>query len=133
MSGALGYEVHVSEVYNPERFKEECETVGMTFGQAFDLQVMKPEGGYWDFAQEADRDLCRAMLGETRPVLLIGSPMCRMFSNQMRLNRRHYSNEVWEKMMGDTRVHLEFVVSLYTAQHDEGRFWYHERPDKATS
>ena len=133
MLAALGYDVHVSEIYNPERFKEECERLGLMFGQAFDLQVIKPGGGPWNLSLEADQKLCRETLAATRPLLLIGSPMCRMFSNLMRLNRKHYSDEAWQQMMDDARVHLQFVVSLYVEQQEAGLLWLHEQPDLATS
>ncbi|CAK0857324.1 unnamed protein product [Prorocentrum cordatum] len=41
MLSALGYDVHVSEVCNPERFKEEAEAMGLAFGHAFDLQLQR--------------------------------------------------------------------------------------------
>ena len=56
-----------------------------------------------------------------------------MFCSLMQLNRRYYNDEDRAKMMADTRVHLEFVASLYVAQHDAGLLWLHEHPDRATS
>ena len=76
----LGYDVHLSELYNPERFKEETNTQGLCFGDAFDMKVPKPDGQPWDLSLEEDRRQCKAVLGERRPLLLIGSPMCTVLS-----------------------------------------------------
>ena len=94
---------------------------------------MKGDGTYLGFSCEEDRRQCKAMIEENRPLLLIGSPMCKMHSNLMRLHRRHYSKEVWDGMMAEARQHLEFVTDLYMLQSRNHRYWLHEHPDKASS
>ena len=78
---SLGYDVHVSEVYNPERFKPEAERLGFRFGDAFDLRLRRPDSDeHWDFNLEAHREHARSILAKRRPLILIGSPLCRVHS-----------------------------------------------------
>ena len=129
----LGYDVHVSELYNPERFREETNTQGLCFGDAFDMKVPKVDGTPWDLSVEDDRKECKAILEARRPLLLIGSPMCTMFSRLMQLNKKHFTEEQWRKKMQEAESHLRFAFELYQWQQDEGRLWLHEHPLGASS
>ena len=129
----VGYDVHVSEVYNPERFKADALMKGLRFGDAFDMKLAKEDGTHWDLSKPEEQQQCRNILERRRPLLLIGSPMCTMFSRLMQLNRKHFTDEEWKAKMEDAKAHLRFAFELYRWQQDEGRLWLHEHPLGASS
>ena len=133
MLGSLAYDVDVSELFNPKRFLNAAASLGLSAGDAFDMSQPKPDGEHWDFDKVEDRKLARLMLKEKRPLLLIGSPMCKMFSTIMSLNIKHWSKEEYERKLLQATVHLRFCFELYEWQANNGRFWLHEHPDKAWS
>ena len=64
----------VSEVYSPGRFTDECNSLGLEPGTAFDLRTG------WDFTRKAHREAADRLLDIKQPWLLIGSPICGPFS-----------------------------------------------------
>ena len=68
-----------------------------------------------------------------KPGLLIGSPMCRDWSQIMNINWPRMSQEERDARMKEAREHLRFVCTLYRLQHDEGRYFAHEHPQSAGS
>ena len=66
-------------------------------------------------------------LDEQDPELLVGSPMCRMYSPWQRINRlRDFVKYKQERRKA--RQHLEFVCELYEMQMKKGRLFLHEHP-----
>ena len=61
------------------------------------------------------------LIRETRPLLLIGSPMCRMFSRLMAFNMEKIGKEKYQRELLEAIRHLRFVLSLYRLQASEGR------------
>ena len=80
----------VSEVYSPPRITREIartRPAHLSPGLALDLTVNDPDDGKpWDFSIPAKRIKARQLLQRTKPMLLIGSPMCTAFSTWQRLN-----------------------------------------------
>ena len=76
----------VSEIYSRPRITQELKIRRSKFrnlapGLAFDLTVKDPDDGQpWDFSLKSKRDKARRILQESKPILLIGSPMCTAFS-----------------------------------------------------
>ena len=116
--------VDVAEVYSPPRVTEEAKKYGLKAGEAMDLTTG------WDFRREEDRRRARRYLEEKRPKLLIGSPMCTMFSPLQRMTP--WSKEK-ERRWTENRLHLQFVASLYEEQAKANRYFLHEHPAQATS
>ena len=113
--------IDVAEVYGPGRYTTRAGEFGLTPGIAFDLRTG------WDFNLEADREEARRRRREEKPLLLIGSPFCWPFSTM-----RGYADDPFE--FWDYGVtHLDFVVSLYREQRNDGLFYAHEHPRAATS
>ena len=84
----------------------------------------------WDFSRECDRQKAREYLETHKTRLLIGSPMCTMFSQLQNLSAWNEHKEArWRE---DVR-HMEFVIQLYRQQMDAGRLFLHEHPAQATS
>ena len=64
-----------------------------------------------------------------RPMLLIGSPMCTMFSSLQCLSAW---NEETDEKWRDAAGHIKWITSLYQKQIDEGRLLLHEHPASAS-
>ena len=65
-----------------------------------------------------------------KPFVLIGSPMCTMFSQLQSLSGW---NDKKEERWVHARDHLKFVVTLYWKQVEGGRVFVHEHPAGASS
>ena len=104
-------------------------------GFALDLTVIDPDDGMpWDFSNQDKRDKARRLMRSQKPYFLIGFPMCRAFSTWQALNAARSSDARGIKKAYDEAVdHLDFVVSLYVEQLQEGRYFLHEHPRYATS
>ena len=65
--------VDVAEIYSPPRVTAEAKYYGLRVGEAVDITG-------WDFRDAKQRNRAWKYLEEMKPALLIGSPMCTMFS-----------------------------------------------------
>ena len=65
-----------------------------------------------------------------KPKLIIGSPMCTMFSNLQALSG--WSDEK-QRRWCDAKEHVNFMVKIYQKQVEEGRWFLHEHPASASS
>ena len=117
-------QVDIAEAYSPPRVTEQAKRYGLIAGEAMDITTG------WDFTKECDRQRARDYLESEKPRLLIGSPMCTMFSP---LQRMTPWNQQKHQRWREHRRHIEFVVDLYKKQMSEGRLFLHEHPERATS
>ena len=100
-----------------------------------DITTHDARGRPWDFDVPEMRNQAVRYILEEKPFLLIGSPMCTMFSQLQTLNWGKsrdrdavmYAN--WRKAVR----HMEFVAKLYKLQMDGGRYFLHEHPKNASS
>ena len=82
----------------------------------------------WNFRR--NREAAIEYVRRAKPKLLIGSPMCSMFSALQNLSELpKEKEETW----GEAREHIKFVVQLYRMQLKEGRVFIHEHPARASS
>ena len=89
----------------------------------------------WDFDKESDRKAAIKYVKEVKPWLVIGSPMCTMFSQLMNLNwnKSKERDDKMRDMLGRAIRHVEFMIVIYRMQIDGGRYFLHEHPLSATS
>ena len=69
----------VSEVYSPARVTEQARKhpeYGLLPGFALDLTTADEQGVSWDFDVPARRAAALELVRRTKPLFLIGSPMC---------------------------------------------------------
>ena len=59
--------------------------------------------------------------------------MCTWFSLLQNLNKKHMSQEDWQKAYRRAVEHIKFVFELYDIQVRGGRYFLHEHPATATS
>jgi hypothetical protein len=123
----------VSEVFSPPRVAEMAREMGLGGGWSLDITTSDENGKPWDFSKPEMRRKAKKLVEETKPTLLIGSPMCREWSILQNLNKARRDPEVWKQKMAEARTHFEFVVDLYKNQSRQGRYWLHEHPKSARS
>ena len=70
---------------------------------------------------------------EQQPALLIGSPMCTLFSKMQALNSKHWDPLEFQKALKAAKEHLKFCLELYRLQIAGGRYFLHEHPSSASS
>ena len=72
--------VDIAEMYSPKRVVPMAQRAGLRGGMSMDLLTG------WDFTQKPDRDLAIRYVREEKPLFIVGSPMCSMFSALQGLN-----------------------------------------------
>ena len=86
-------------IYSPERVNGIASKAGILKGWSLDLTTADPlDGKPWDFTVKAKRDRAMDMVLRKEALLVIGSPMCRAFSQLQSFNgnihRDHYYSMV---------------------------------------
>ena len=85
--GQAGNKGVVSEVYTPPRVTALAGSLGLSPGFALDMTVIDPgDGQPWDSDVAAKREKAEKKVREEKPMLLIGSPMCRACSRLQELD-----------------------------------------------
>ena len=128
----------VSEVYSPPRISalaKDLPSYGIQPGFALDLTTYDVDGREWDFNHLDMRKRARRLVEETKPLFLIGSPMCRAFSTWQYLNRAKQGKEPEEvrREMARATMHVDFMAELMELQIGGDRFFLYEHPAYATS
>ena len=116
--------VDIAEMYSPPRVTIEAKTFGLKAGEAMDLTTG------WDFSTEEHKRKALRYIEEHKPKLIIGSPMCTMFSPLQRMTR--WTEEKQRRWREDRR-HLQFMAQVYRIQALQGRWFLHEHPATASS
>ena len=113
---------------------EHAASHGMKLGWSLDLTTMDPfDGKPRDFRAAAKRRRAEELLRATRPWLLTGGPPCTDCSIIQNLNWGKMTPEERERRKVEAKLHVDFCAQLYRIQHEEGRLFLHEHPDRATS
>ena len=123
----------VCELDSPPRVAPHVAGEGVGHEWSLDLTTTDSQGRAWDFDDESSRQRARDLVNKTRPLLLIGSPMCTWFSTLRNLNKGRVSAKDFEKKFKRACRHLAFVFELYELQVQGGRYFLHEHPASATS
>ena len=84
----------------------------------------------YDFSKKEARDRAEKHQADDKPVLLVGSPMCTMFSI---LQHMTPWSEDKQKRILEAEKHVQWACRMYEKQHDEGRVFLHEHPASASS
>ena len=116
--------VDVMEMYSPPRVTLQGEKCGLKIGEAMDLTTG------WDFRRLEDQQKALKYIDEYKPKLVIGSPMCTMFSTLQNLTA--WTPEKGKRWV-EARSHMKFMVEVYRKQLEAGRFFFQEHPARATS
>ena len=135
IQGILNGEIraHVAEAYSPPRVIARAARFGLAPGFAMDLLTSDEAGKPWTFDDPEQSRKYKAKLWKDKPYLLIGSPMCTVFSIIQNLNFEKLGPVKWRKMWAYGMRHLLFTFELFEIQLSEGRYILHEHPLTATS
>ena len=103
--------VDVVEVFSPERVGEMCSEFGLDQGMGMDLK-----SGF-DFDLASDRARCWATVKKDKPMLVIGSPPCTLFSQLQELNKHMYRDSlVWmekfRERMAQAKRYVKFCTEI---------------------
>ena len=80
------------------------------------------------------RSKAMQLIRESRPYVVIGSPCCTAFSAWQALNALKTKDpEKMRRAVARATKHIDFVVSVYREQLENGRYFFHEHPACATS
>ena len=71
--------VDVTEIFSPPRVIKLAESYGLVPGLAFDLTTCDDDGQLWDFNVVERRQKAFDIIKRTKPLRVIGSPMCTIF------------------------------------------------------
>ncbi len=127
----------VSEVYSPPRVTKllsKMKDHPLAPGFALDITCQDPDDGKpWDFDDPEKRAKALQLIRDTKPLFLIGSPMCTAWCSWQNLNAQRRDPEVVKRELIRARMHLDFVLSLYHEQLAGGRYFLHEQPQGAAS
>ena len=129
----------ISEVFSQPRIAQEAAMkeyggVRLVPGWSLDLTRDDPSTGQpWDLSKHAVRERVRKLVRDTKPLMLIGSPPCTMFSLLQGLSKNKRDPVKFEKEMKNARSHIKFCIELYRIQMSSGRFFMHEHPHSASS
>ena len=116
--------VDVTEIYSPERVCKEAARFGLKPGWSVDLLT-----GF-DLNKKGDRARVETHQRTEKPRLVVGSPMCTMFSMLQTLSGWNPEKQRrWEQDVG----HLYWALDRYEEQMKEGRLFLHEHPAGASS
>ena len=86
LGDAVVASVDVAEIFSPERVGKCCVAFGLEQGMAMDIK-----SGY-DFDLAIDRARCWETIKRDKPLLVIGSPPCTLFSRLQELNKFMYKD-----------------------------------------
>ena len=117
-------QVDICELYSPPRVTKEGAAFRLSTGEAMDLTTG------WVFSLLKDRRQVLQYIDEKQPPLVVGSPMCTLFSSLQNLSP--WTVEKARRLV-QARVHLDFCMRVYERQARSGRLFLHEHPMNATS
>ena len=127
---ALARGVDITEVFSPNRVTQVCKKYGLTPGEAMDLSTG------WDFDRGEDRRQAIKHIKQEKPMVVIGSPPCTVFS-QLQTMSMHTQSAAWmeeyEVRKQHATRHMEFCMGLYKLQMAWGRYFLHGHPECASS
>lgn len=123
----------VAEFYSPPRVIQLAQDMGLRAGWSLDFTTNDEDGRAWNFNDAEMRHRAARKVLEDKPLLLIGSPTCTVFSTMNFINHSRMSTEEVEARYAYARRHLEFSTRLYKMQMDAGRYFLHGHRHAAIS
>ena len=116
--------VDVMEVFSPGRFTRKTGAFDLRGGMALDLRTG------WNLSDPEHTKKAWEIWEESRPVLLVTSPMCKAFSVLQNLSK---DSEKHRATLEEGVAHLKFCMEMAKAQLAAGRYFLYEHPWSAWS
>ena len=133
MARMLVAAIDVAEVYSPPRVAQVAREMGLRGGWSLDLTTNDSDGKPCDFNKSEKRNRAARSILKDRPLLLIGSLMCTVYSCMDHINHARVSPEEVRERFRYVRKHWEFAAKLYQMQVDAGRYFLQAHPHTASS
>ena len=128
--------VMVSEFYSPPRVAAAAKLLpqlGVLPGFSLDLTTVNAKGESWDFSIAARREEARQLVEKEKPMLIVGSVMCKAFSTLQNLSKGRRDPQEFQAAYQNALMHLQFMCEIYEMQRAQGRYFLHEHPAGAMS
>ena len=116
--------VDVMEVFSPGRFTRKTGAFDLRGGMALDLRTGS------NLSEPEQVKKAWEIWEESRPVLLVMSPMCKAFSVLQNLSK---DSEKYRATLEEGVAHLNFCMEMSKAQLAAGRYFLYEHPWSAWS
>ena len=126
----------VSEIFSQPRVAQESALrqyggIELRPGWSLDLTRNDPSTGEaWDLSKRNVRERVRKLVQETKPFIVIGSPM---FCGLQNLSRGRRNEEIYQANLESAKKHVRFCIEIYRLQMQAGRFFLHEHPNADAS
>ena len=91
----------------------------MRAGLSPDRTVLNDEGIPWVYDKPEMRLKAKMLVMETKPRLLIGSPMCRAFSILKGLKLKRMREQMYQQMLEHGRTHLKCLCAPHAIESQE--------------
>ena len=105
------------ELFSPPRLTDYAQRRALGQGLALDLTTCDDQGVAWDFNVKEQKDSASELIENVSPDLLLGFPLCRMYSLLQYLNQHKIDPEEWDKAMTEAEN-----VEQYEAQMQRNNF-----------
>ena len=116
------------EIFSPPRVALHVVPRGMTSGGSFDIITG------CDILTWYGREQVLRALTASKPLFLVSSPPCTMYSELMRVwNLKKMKASTRRQRQKDAQIMLDFSMNVCELQGRAGRFWVHEHPVRASS
>ena len=95
--------------------------------------IDKEDGKPWNLSCPKKAEKAMKMLKESRPQLLIGSPIGAIMSNRQNINPERVTSEQNREIQQDKDAHVHALTEMYKEQAKHGVYYIHEHPESETS
>ena len=117
--GTAVEDIHVTEIFSPPR----ATAMSPRFGLTPCIVVDRRSG--WDLNDPKQVDMLWDHLVRERPLMVVGSPECRAFSQLHRLNQP--GSKAYYTLLAQGLMYMA-MMEIYTYQVQNHRFFLHEQP-----
>ena len=119
--------IGVTEIYRSPRVAKRAEQWGLKCCWGLDLTTRGHDGKPWGFSSLITKRITDA-INNGKPLLIVGSPMCKDWSTFMKLDWGKMPSEDKERQMTEVHKQLRFRTNVYKHQISEGRYHLQEHP-----
>ena len=124
---------HITEIYAPPRVTKWASKMRMAPGLALDLTCNDPDDGLpWDVNNNPNKvTKARRIIQDTKPLLLVGSPICAAVSHMSNIIFSRMSEQDVNDVVEHGTRHLELCMDLCRTHMKNGLYFLHAHPAHA--
>ena len=104
-------------VYSQPRIAQQAAMQKLQLGWSLDLTMDDPvTGKAWNMGDPATRSRVRSLVRDTKPVMLIGAPLCTMLSSFQNMRRGGRNTPQFARDLEIAKKHVRFCMQFYKMQ-----------------